>query len=249
MSNALVLGGGGCKGAYQIGAIRALHELGYKYDIVTGTSVGALNALFLATEKFALLEEVWKNIDYSDVMEYEHKWKNKSAETFVNSILKGGLKLTPLEKLIEQHLNIKKLKQTSIKSGIVYTRGGKYTPIVINEADENKIKEYLISSCSAIPFLKGKKIDGKNCYDGFYSDNLPVKLAIDMGASKIIAIDLIKGFRQKTDLKNVKYYCIKPSKKTGFFLNFDNENINKIIELGYKDVIENKEKILDFINS
>ena len=37
MKKALVLGGGGTKGAYQYGAIRALEKLNYKFDIVTGT--------------------------------------------------------------------------------------------------------------------------------------------------------------------------------------------------------------------
>ena len=48
--NALVLSGGGGKGAYQIGVWKALRKLHYKIDIVTGTSVGALNAV-LVTQK------------------------------------------------------------------------------------------------------------------------------------------------------------------------------------------------------
>ena len=47
---ALVLSGGGSKGAYQIGAWKALKKLHIKFDIVTGTSVGALNGA-LVTQK------------------------------------------------------------------------------------------------------------------------------------------------------------------------------------------------------
>ena len=43
----LVLSGGGSKGAYEIGACMALHKLGKKPDIVTGTSIGAINGLFV----------------------------------------------------------------------------------------------------------------------------------------------------------------------------------------------------------
>lgn len=48
MKRALVLAGGGAKGSYQVGVWKALAELGWKPDIITGTSVGCLNgALFV----------------------------------------------------------------------------------------------------------------------------------------------------------------------------------------------------------
>ncbi|MBP3941474.1 MAG: patatin-like phospholipase family protein, partial [Christensenellaceae bacterium] len=46
---AVVLSGGGARGAYQAGAWKALRELDYQFDIVTGTSVGALNAAMMAS--------------------------------------------------------------------------------------------------------------------------------------------------------------------------------------------------------
>ena len=46
---AVVLSGGGAKGAYQIGVWRALRKLNIKYDIITGTSVGALNGAMMVT--------------------------------------------------------------------------------------------------------------------------------------------------------------------------------------------------------
>ena len=94
--NGLVLGGGGARGAYQIGVLMALNELGYKYNVVTGTSVGALNALLLGMNKFELLKEIWVNIDFEQVIDHKFKFKNKANETFVKGLLKGGLKVTPL---------------------------------------------------------------------------------------------------------------------------------------------------------
>jgi len=44
---ALILGGGGSKGAFQVGKLKQLVEQGYKWDQITGVSVGAINALFL----------------------------------------------------------------------------------------------------------------------------------------------------------------------------------------------------------
>ena len=48
MKKAIVFAGGGAKGAYEAGFIKAIHEAQMDYQIVTGTSIGALNACLLA---------------------------------------------------------------------------------------------------------------------------------------------------------------------------------------------------------
>lgn len=53
---ALVLSGGGSRGAYEIGVWEALIELGIKIDLVTGTSVGSINGAFVAQKDFRLAE-------------------------------------------------------------------------------------------------------------------------------------------------------------------------------------------------
>jgi hypothetical protein len=68
-----------------------------------------------------------------------------------------------------------------------------------------------------------------------------------MGAEKIIAIDLVKGFRIKTDESNV--LILKPSKNEHFFLNFERDVVDEIMELGYKDVMDKKEEIISFLEN
>lgn len=50
MKRAVVLAGGGSKGAYEAGFMKALSELGIDYQIVTGTSIGAMNGCLLAQQ-------------------------------------------------------------------------------------------------------------------------------------------------------------------------------------------------------
>ena len=50
---AVVLAGGGSRGAYQIGVWKALRELGIEYQLVTGTSVGALNGVLMVQGDFS----------------------------------------------------------------------------------------------------------------------------------------------------------------------------------------------------
>ena len=53
---------GGSKGAYESGCMKALQELGYHFDIVTGTSIGALNGLLVAQEDYQKLYELWDTL-------------------------------------------------------------------------------------------------------------------------------------------------------------------------------------------
>src|SRR5689334_22003390 len=60
---ALVLGGGGAKGAFQCGAEKYAREVkGYKWDVIAGVSVGALNGAMLSMGKYERLYEIWNTI-------------------------------------------------------------------------------------------------------------------------------------------------------------------------------------------
>ena len=64
----LVLEGGGARGAYQAGALKALFEAGYTFDGVAGTSVGALNGVMVAQNRFEDSIKIWKEIDFANVL-------------------------------------------------------------------------------------------------------------------------------------------------------------------------------------
>lgn len=67
----LVLEGGGAKGAYQIGAWKALKEAGVKIKGVSGTSVGALNGALICMGDMERAESLWSNIAYSQIMDVD----------------------------------------------------------------------------------------------------------------------------------------------------------------------------------
>lgn len=83
----LVLGGGGGKGAYQIGVWRAIREfnLENKITAVMGTSVGALNAVLFAENKFDNAEELWNNISQEQFLSSDNsnfKFKDEILKLF-----------------------------------------------------------------------------------------------------------------------------------------------------------------------
>ena len=79
-----------------------------------------------------------------------------------------------------------------------------------NEIPKGKLISYIIASATCFPAVELKEIDGDYYVDGGYYDNLPINLAIDMGADEIIAVDLTTiGLKQKVKEKDVKIDYIK----------------------------------------
>jgi len=77
---ALVLSSGGSRGALQVGAVRALYEMGYAPDLMTGTSIGSANAAFLAVNGFnqsaiEKLQQVWETTAHKDLMPTNLGWQ------------------------------------------------------------------------------------------------------------------------------------------------------------------------------
>ncbi len=66
---ALVLAGGGARGSYQVGVWRALMELGWHPQIITGTSVGSLNGAMFVLDQYETARDMWLAIRSKDVME------------------------------------------------------------------------------------------------------------------------------------------------------------------------------------
>ena len=64
---ALVLSGGGSKGAYEIGVYKALKKLGKDIRIVTGTSIGAINGVFVAQRDLKGALKFWNRVNFKTI--------------------------------------------------------------------------------------------------------------------------------------------------------------------------------------
>ncbi|MCG4722807.1 patatin-like phospholipase family protein, partial [Alistipes putredinis] len=62
MKIGLCLAGGGAKGAFQAGVIYGLYERGLDFDVISGTSIGAINGYYIYTKNVNKLKEMWINI-------------------------------------------------------------------------------------------------------------------------------------------------------------------------------------------
>ena len=177
----LVLAGGGSLGAYEVGALKALNELGLKFDIVTGTSIGAINAFFVATNQIDKLIELWENITVEQVV------KN-SVNINAKLITKFSFKKALCKRNIDPNL----IKDDTIKIGIVTTEfpSFKKRKIVLNEIPAELRLQYLHASSACFPIFPVEKIKDKHYVDGGYKDNMPVEFCFELGADEIILIDM-----------------------------------------------------------
>ena len=88
----LVFAGGGGKGAYEIGVWKYLHEIGLDQYIrvVSGTSVGALNAALVVGSSYEVAEKLWMNIREDKILTP----KEITAEDILRWLISNGLERT-----------------------------------------------------------------------------------------------------------------------------------------------------------
>lgn len=160
-NTALVLSGGGSKGAFQAGAIKYLVEKGVKFNVIAGTSVGALNGLIVSQqEPEKTLEELnnwWTKIRNRDVYRRHNFWKrlgkgishifgqNKDFSFLPSSIYENS----PLRKLIEEYIDLSKIRENvehffvsfvSLQTGKVYSKD------ITTLYDKKEAVDYIVAS-------------------------------------------------------------------------------------------------------
>ena len=183
----LVLEGGGARGAYQAGALKALFEAGYTFDGVAGTSVGALNGVMVAQNRFEDSIKIWKEIDFANVLNINNNYgeniakKNFDQDTlkyFYNYVKKligdGGLDTTKIKNLIKNNIDEKLLRESGIDFGIMTYSVTEKQPlsIFVSDMPEGQVADYVMASAS-FPGFKKTSIDGKEFIDGGIYDNMP----------------------------------------------------------------------------
>ncbi len=245
---AVVLSGGGAKGAYEVGVWKALRKMHIKYDIVTGTSIGALNGMMMVQNEFYKCIRLWKNINY-DVLYDNFKKITSSKEMYLeylNKIFDGGIDTNKIEQIINNLYKPNKLYNSKINFGVVSfnlsTRKVVYSTKKNTRPD--KLKKYILASATCFPFFKPTKIGTDILVDGGYYDNLPINLAIELGAEEIIAVDLRSvGIKQKIHNKKINITYIKPNNRLDSFLMFDSNVTKRMIKLGYNDTLKKFNKL------
>lgn len=253
-SYAIALEGGGAKGAYEVGAWKALEEAGIKYSAVSGTSVGALNGALMAMRDLPRAAEAWNDMRLSKVIELDkegeedlHKAMNGELELgdiqgFIPQMFEivrnRGLDIAPLRAWMREVVDAKKIRQSDVELFVstVSISDRKGLEIKINDLPENEMYDMLLASAYH-PSFRLEKLGGKLYTDGGFVDSLPLHALVVNGYKDIIAVR-IPGMGRERRFKipeDVNVTTIQTNSDLGFVLNFDAEQSRRDMAIGYLD--------------
>ena len=244
----LVLEGGGARGAYQIGAWKALREAGVKINAIAGTSVGALNGALISMGDMEKAEKIWNEIRYSHVMDVDDDWmegffgKEISFREIIPEIVRrisdGGVDITPLRELIHENIDEKQIRESGIDFCLLTFSVSqmKEIDISIHDIPEGMLEDFLLASAYLFGF-KNEKLHGQTYVDGGIINNVPTNSLIKRGYDDLIQIR-IYGPGRKPRVKPTEdtvIYEIAPSVKLGSIIEFDSRRSRQNMKIGYYD--------------
>jgi NTE family protein len=180
---AFVFTGGGSLGAIQVGMLRVLMAAGVHPDFVVGASVGAINASYFASvptpEGVAKLERIWTGLRRSDIFPFTFTSAIGLLRHPGNLVDPGGLR-----NIIELNLPFARLENTQIPLHIMATN---LQGLGVRLSTGPAVEAILAST--AIPgIFPPVEIEGAPLIDGAVAANTPMRLAVALGASRVIIL-------------------------------------------------------------
>lgn len=198
----LILEGGGTKGAFHIGAFKALKDMGIKVGLVAGTSIGALNGAMIAQDRVDDAYKLWEEIKPSMILDVDddkyNEILNKNLQnteikevidTAKKLIQKKGIGKSNMNELVISNIDEKKLRNSGIEFGMVTVsiKEKKAIEIFVEDIPDGQLSNYIMASAN-YPLFQREEISGEKFIDGGIANNLPINMAIEKGYKDIIAI-------------------------------------------------------------
>ena len=185
MKKALVLSGGGARGAFQVGVWKYLQEIDWTPDLICGTSIGAVNAAAIGSGmSVERLIHVWRSHNRSEIYRLKGLQFLKSMRR--GTPLKSVLDTAPLRALLTRHLNLEALRRSPIEVIIsaVHLATGR---LHLYNQDVIEIDHLMASSAMPILF-PWQSIHGEPFWDGGVMANSPLFLALERKMEEIIVV-------------------------------------------------------------
>lgn len=248
---ALVLGGGGARGSYQIGVWKALKELNVPIHILTGTSVGALNGALILQNKYEQAEKMWRTIETRHVLKLNKSFETTSFKSYrrtvggfiLSAVKKRGFDTTPLKSMIDTYVSDEAaIRKSEIAFGLTLTEypSMKHQEFFLSDIPFGQLGLYLLGSASFYPAMQTTRIEGKEYIDGGYYEDLPIDLALKKNPTEIISVPINGLVSLKRPLTNGSIPIRQLGSKwpLGNFLLFDKNRADINIALGYYETMK-----------
>lgn len=192
---AFVLGGGGARGAMQVGALRALFEAGYQPDLLVGTSIGAVNAAGLAfwgtnQDGITALEQAYQKMEEGNLMgqppgqlafhALSGRPNRHASQRIADLAISMGI--TPDHRFDQMPHARLAMIGTDLDTG---------RSVIYGQDQSQSVLEGLLASTAIPPWFAPVEKDDQLIIDGGVLSNLPIEPALTLGATEIIALDLM----------------------------------------------------------
>lgn len=257
MKVGLVLAGGGAKGAYEVGVYKALRELDIVENIkvISGTSIGSINALFFAMDDPKVIKGSWNSLNYSDFLLNQESTRLSSISSLLEKIRSinsesslfeqirlsdiGLLSQSGIRKFIEKNIDISIIENCSKKLYANAYNVDKERPeyFKLNGCSKDEIIDRVLASCAVPHMFKPIIIEGTRYADGgihspLYSksnvDNVPIFPLKGYNLDMIIVVHLsYKNSIDRGGFEDTKIVEIYPSSPLEIFTGMGTININK----------------------
>ena len=217
----LVLGGGGAKGAAEVGVLKVLEEAGIPIDYIAGTSIGAIvGGLYAIGYNATDLDSLYRNQDWIFLLSDQVK---REAKSFLSKEEKEKYWL---------HIPFSKERKVSLPTGYVTGQNivNLFSKLTVGYHQVEDFSKLPIPFCCVtVDLVAGREVvlasgslpmamrasmsipgvfapvewDNMLLVDGGALNNLPVDVVRDMGAEVIICVDLSTGWKAREELKSV----------------------------------------------
>jgi NTE family protein len=202
---AIVLSGGGARGALHVGALRALLEANVTPEMLVGTSIGACNAAFIALhgmnqQCLDKLTDVWRNAATTEILPSNYLWlsvrmlfnrrvpdaSNRMRDFMVTNGLLPDLCFGDLQ---------------GVRLLLVAADLNRGVPTVFGDDPSESILQGVLASTALPPWVTPLERGNQLLMDGGIISNLPIQAAIEAGADEIIALDLSEAHAEPENIQ------------------------------------------------
>jgi NTE family protein len=185
LERALILSGGGARGAFQVGVCQYLQEAGWVPDMVCGTSIGAINAVAIGSGmKLEQMAHFWKIYDRRKM--FRHTTQKFILSLFSLRKFSPLMDPAPMRDLLSNLVDLDALRKSSKE--IIITAVNLKTS-QLRYFNQNTINIDHVMASAAVPLIfPWQFIDGEPHWDGGVMDNTPILPALEHDAKQIIVV-------------------------------------------------------------
>jgi len=230
ITRALVLSGGGGRGAYECGVYKFLELTGILPDILVGTSIGAINAAAIASGRSAAeLERLWLTTRTKDVQRF---WRLSPWKSIYDT--------TPWRKTLRRFIDFDALTHTDKRLLIAATEIETGQLRIFDNHETSLTPAHVLASCSIPLLYPWTKVGKRHYWDGAIMANTPLAGAIDAGADEILVVLLSPVGKRQIKPPRHPWQAFAVMLDIALSATFENdlkqlENVNRLVQAQLDD--------------